>query len=129
MAAAPRSWISSEASEPARGVNHSLTMLADVSAKQESAHDRPIVRDIIDIRRRHQTDGQPETGCEHGNVELFERPEPGGNHRRDQTQNRLYRGPTYEANQASTLTGQTKAALSDAVNNTINVAKTVLLIK
>jgi hypothetical protein len=39
------------------------------------------------------------------------------------------RGPTYEANQASTLTGQTKAALSNAVNNTINVAKTVLLIK
>jgi hypothetical protein len=38
-------------------------------------------------------------------------------------------GPTYEANQAGTLTGQTKAALTNTVNNTISAAKTVLHIK
>jgi hypothetical protein len=38
-------------------------------------------------------------------------------------------GPTYQANQAGTLTGQTKAAISNAVSSTINGAKAVLHIK
>jgi hypothetical protein len=38
-------------------------------------------------------------------------------------------GPTYEANQANTLTGQTTAALSNTVSGTINVAKSLLHVK
>lgn len=38
-------------------------------------------------------------------------------------------GPTYDANQAKTLTGQTTAALSNAVSGTINGAKSLLHIK
>jgi hypothetical protein len=38
-------------------------------------------------------------------------------------------GPTYEANQANTLTGQTKAAFSNTIDSTISAAKTALHIK
>jgi hypothetical protein len=38
-------------------------------------------------------------------------------------------GPTYDAIQANTLTGQTTAALSNTVTGTINAAKSLLHIK
>jgi hypothetical protein len=38
-------------------------------------------------------------------------------------------GPTYNANQANTLTGQTTAAISNTVSGTINATKSLLHIK
>jgi hypothetical protein len=108
-----------------RGVNHSLTMRADVSASRKALMtDLSSVTSSISAGFAKQTANVKQaastvtssfsSALTRVETTVGIKPKTG-----------FTSGPTYEANQAGTLTGQTKAAF----NNTINAAKSVLHIK
>jgi hypothetical protein len=108
-----------------RGVNHSLTMLADVSASRKapmtdlssvtSSISAAVTQQATNLKQAANTATSSfSSALARVETTVGIKPKTG-----------FTSGPTYEANQAGTLVGQTKAAF----NNTINAAKSVLHIK